>query len=359
VIFEKANVLIVGRGLAGSTLAYFLAEEGISVDIIDRELDQTSSKIAAGVIKPVTGRRIVKTWNADTLIPFAVNFYNNIQTNVESSFFRKTKLLQVFSSVSDKNNWIARSVDSEVKEYFSNIVNPSESGKFLKSPYGGVYLNSCYRLETVLFLKEIMVLNNQYVNTIKEDFTFKNLKIEGNYVSYKNIKYRKIIFCEGFEAVKNQFFKDVPFAPLKGEILKIKFSDEIEDKIISSGIYIVPVGNKTAIAGATYDWNDLSSGTTADGKQKIVDKLKQILTLPYQIISHKAAHRPTVQDRRPVIGLHNNFPSVGIFNGLGTKGVLLAPYYAEQLAAHIGRGHKIENEVNVRRFEALTTNRDT
>ena len=61
---SSLDYLIVGMGLAGSALAYFLSKNGKKIALIDNNIDQTSSKIAAGLYNPITGRKMVKTWMA-------------------------------------------------------------------------------------------------------------------------------------------------------------------------------------------------------------------------------------------------------------------------------------------------------
>ena len=55
-------------------------------------------------------------------------------------------------------------------------------------------------------------------------------------------------------------------------------------------------------------------------------------------------------DRRPVIGCHPEEDRVAIFNGLGTKGVSLAPYFSDLFAQHLVENRQLCSEVDVRRF---------
>lgn len=51
------------------------------------------------------------------------------------------------------------------------------------------------------------------------------------------------------------------------------------------------------------------------------------MKIPYNVVEHKAGVRPSVSDRRPVLGPCKDYEQLVVFNGLGTKGVSLAPFF--------------------------------
>ena len=74
------------------------------------------------------------------------------------------------------------------------------------------------------------------------------------------------------------------------------------------------------------------------------------MNVPFEVVDHKAAVRPTVKERRPFIGIHPNHKQIGIFNGLGAKGVLLAPFFASHFSEYLLGKTELMKEIDVKRF---------
>jgi glycine/D-amino acid oxidase-like deaminating enzyme len=172
-------------------------------------------------------------------------------------------------------------------------------------------------------------------------------------IIYGNIVASKVIFCQGHENGANPYFQYLPFKQAKGEVLIIEKKDLLLDDILHNGINIVPYGEHTYWVGSTFNWSDLSTKTTSEGKETLQKQLDETIIGDYKIIKHWAGIRPTVKDRRPMLGLHNKHPQIGIFNGLGTRGVMLAPYFSNQLVQHILHRKSLDREVDIQRFNEL------
>ena len=110
----KVDCIIAGQGLAGSLLAWFLLKQGKSILVVDDGFIQSSSRVAAGIIHPITGRRLVKTWKADTLIPYAFNCYREIESVLNESFFYDSPILEIFTSIQHRNEWMSRSAEEDI-----------------------------------------------------------------------------------------------------------------------------------------------------------------------------------------------------------------------------------------------------
>lgn len=344
------DFIIVGGGLAGKTLAFYLLKQGKQVVVVDQNVPSTSSKIGAGIIHPVTGRRIVKTWMADTLIPFAKSFYEEIEKKYQRKIFHSFPILEIFGSAKSKNDWVTRSSEQGFENYFSEEIKPGKFSEFFNCDFGGILLKGTGYVDLPSYLECIHGKLNSHDTLIEETFLFDDLKVCESFVLWKNIQASKIIFCDGHNCVSNPFFKHIPFLPAKGEILKIFCRDLPESFILNHSMFVLPVGNHLFKAGSTYKWNFENTDPSQEGKNKIIKFLDGFLKVEYEIVSHHAAVRPTIQDRRPVIGLHPKYKSIGVFNGLGTKGALLAPYFAKQFADFLLSSENIDAEVNVSRF---------
>src|SRR5690606_14629591 len=166
---------------------------------------------------------------------------------------------------------------------------------------------------------------------LPEAFDYDLLQAENNQICYKNITTKKIIFAEGFSMHQNPYFNQMPLDGTKGEVLTVRIPDLKTSVILKSNIFVLPIREDLYRVGATYDWKDKSEQPTEDGKNQLLDDLKTLIDLPFEIVEHKAGIRPTVRDRRPLVGTHYKHPNIHLLNGLGTRGVLLGPYLAEQL----------------------------
>lgn len=344
------DYIITGQGLAGSLLARELLRAGKKLLIIDENKKFTSSKIAAGLVLPVSGRRIVKTWKADLLIRFAKNFYLQLEKDIGERLFYDLPVIEIFSSVKNSNDWLSRSGEPTYKKYIGEEIKPEKLNNILNTGYGGITVNNSGFLDiskSIELLRKYFQSKNIFEPAV---FSFDDLKISKDGVKWKNYFASKIIFCEGYNSVMNPFFKHLPYLPAKGEILKI-YSDKLpENYIINHGMHILPMGNHEFKVGSTFQWNFKDDCPSKQGKEQIENFLRKFLKVNYKIISYEAAIRPTVQDRRPFVGLHAIHPCIGIFNGLGTKGVILAPYFAKQFADFLDGKSKIDEEADVKRY---------
>ena len=163
-----------------------------------------------------------------------------------------------------------------------------------------------------------------------------------------------IVFCEGFNINKNPFFKKLPITGTKGEFLIVKISNFNLNKIIKkSSIFIMPLENQYYWVGATYDNSDKKRSPTQLKKQWLIDKLESIISKPYKIVEHKASIRPSTTDRRPIIGPHPKYKNIYLLNGLGSRGVLLAPTLSRWLYNYIYKSSPIPKEADINRFKEV------
>ncbi len=349
---RRPNILIVGQGFAGSLLAWNLVRKNIPVTVIDDDPEFNATKVAAGIIIPITGRRLAKTYLADQLLPFAFDTYREIEKNSERKLFFEMNVLQVFSSSSNLNEWYARSSEPGMEDYCDSIVSQDKMPNNVRNNYGGIVLKKCGYIDTLALTESIIEIVKEKGNYFKDRLDFNDLTPTGDSVKWNGNSYSHIIFCEGYQATLNPYFSFIPFKPAKGEIIDFITTGLTESFIISSGnIYILPLANGNFRAGATYEWNNLSEAVTSEGLNYLSTNLQKAIGSDFSITGHQAGIRPAMLDRRPCLGLHPKFQCIGIFNGLGTKGALLAPFYANEMASLILEGRPIDDDVNIRRFD--------
>ena len=360
------DYLIIGQGIAGSVLAETLLEKGCKILVLDEDIEITSSKVAAGICNPVTGRNLLKTWHADQLFPFLKTFYQKLEKKLQTTFLYETPVYRAYKNIEEQNLWAGRSSDEGWKQYVNMDVDNDKYSQFIDNPLGGWETKQSYWLNLSLFLEKYRnyLLENQIYTKGKLDYN--DLDIKADRVIWKDIEAQKVIFCEGFQVIHNPFFNWLPFNPVKGEMINIQFEDERMqlDAIINQGIFIQPLKNGEYQVGATYEWKNLNNEISEKAKVELTEKLNNLLKLPYIVTRQKAAVRPATRQRRPLIGIHPEYQSLAIFNGLGTKGVSLAPFFASQFYNYLAEPDEttaqdlLDREVNIRNYNHLTEKRN-
>jgi glycine oxidase len=279
-------------------------------------------------------------------------FYKEVEKLVNAEFYNKKKIVKLFAEENEREFWLKKTKEA-VGKYLSNNIYDNFLENIVYAPLGASEVIQAGNLNTALFLNSCREYFKTNDSLITEKFDYDQIQISEDHVVYKEVNTSKVIFCEGYKVSKNPYFDWLPFKLTKGEILTIKLSDDNsipEEKVINKGVFILPVGNNSYKVGSTYEWNDLDEKTTEKGREELIDKLNKVLKVPFEIISHDAGIRPTVNDRRPILGLHPKHSVLAVFNGMGTKGVMLAPFFAQQMVDFLEKKISLNNEVNIVRF---------
>jgi len=344
----QTDFLIIGQGLAGTTLAINLLKAGASVHIIDNKRNSNSSRIAAGLFNPLVFRRITFGWRGMELLEAAGNFYRDAEETLGDRFFQSEYLYRVHGTADERDNWLMLINEPGFDQLLGS---PEETSKrpWLHQPFGGAKVNGAGFLDTEIFLDGMRSRFKNEGQLSELDFIPGKLELKEDSVSYEGINASTIIFCEGYLGKENPWFGNLPFNPAKGELLIIKAPD-LPEEIFNGGVYGVPLGDGYFKVGSTYSWEFEDASPTDDGKAELKQRLEEVLAAHYEIVSHQAGIRPTVRDRRPLVGIHPLYPQLAIFNGLGTKGVLLAPLLSKEFATSLVSGIDFNADYSIERF---------
>lgn len=350
---QKINTdfLIIGQGIAGTLLHFCLKKRGQKVHVIDRHHKGASSIVAAGGINPVTGKRFVKSWKIDQLLPVVNRMYRELEEALQIPIFTPRNVYRILNNPGEENTWIARSADPGYAKYFVENPTVDEFEKYLKPSVSVGEISNGGQVDLpglITAYREKLIADNELTT---EDFEYEKLDILDNQIQYKNITATKVIFCEGAASAENPFFKHLPFQLSKGEALTIKIDKARLEKIVRRKISLVPMPDKNYWAGATNSWEQTDDIPTKVGKAELIRYLNEMLDVPYEILNHTAAFRPTIKDRRPMLGAHSEISNLLIFNGLGTKGASLAPFLAEAFCDWILEDTPLSEEVDIKRFK--------
>ncbi len=347
---KKFDVIIAGQGIAGSLLSWFFIKKGFSVLVVDQEDEITSSRIAGGMIHPITGRRLVKSWKADTFIPFAISTFNDIESVLHKKHFHEMSVLEVFHDNGHRNSWMSKSEDPACADFIGDVCAPSKVPAFVNAPLGGQYVINSGWLDTENFLQDYRLFLQEINSYQTGSIDTSAVTCTKNGIQWNDIEASYFITCTGYEAKVDPSWNWLPFNPAKGEILEIASDELPTDQVIHNRIKIIPLAPGKFKCGATYTWDSLDGIPSAEGLKKLEDGLLHMVNVPYKILSHRAAIRPSTVDRRPFLGKHPQHPQLAIFNGLGTKGVMLAPFLAEQMVDFLMNDQPLDPEFDIARF---------
>ena len=342
------DYLIIGSGLAGISFSEMALQNGKSILVMDNS-SQNSSKIAAGLYNPVILKRFSEVGQAKEHLLVMNEFFSVLEKKLNSQVDFKMPILRKFFSIEEQNNWFAASDKVNIGPYLSTrlITKKYES---IDSPFGyGEVLQTGY-VDTALLLekyKNYLITNQLF---LEESFDYGLLQEETDGIRYKDIQAKHIIFAEGFGMHANPYFQHLPLDGTKGELLIIKAPLLDLDVILNTSLYILPLGNDLFKIGATYNWDDKTALPTEAGKNELVQRIKEIITCDFEIMEHHAGVRPTVKDRKPLIGTYEHHNSIHILNGLGTRGVMLGPAMAKALFENIEYQKPLDRFVDIKRF---------
>ncbi len=346
------DYIIVGFGLAGLSFSEQLYLNDKSFVVIS-ERTNSSSVVAGGMYNPVILKRFTSPWNAVSQLDYAVPFYKNIEERLGISVLFPFPVLRVFNSIEEQNNWLIASDKTKLSSFLSlDFVANNNTHINANNSLGEV--KNAGRL-VVSDLLDVYSKDLQKSNSfINASFNFSNLHWNGvNYV-YQGLEAKNILFCEGFGLKQNPFFNYLPLNGTKGEVLIIKAPNLNLTSIIKSGIFIIPLEvADTYLIGATYEWDDKSWNVTTNAKNELIAKLDLVINCSYEIIDQLAGIRPTVKDRRPLVGKHPVQPNMYVLNGLGTRGVMVGPSVSKQLFDAIETDTKLDDEIDISRFHNL------
>lgn len=350
----KIDYIIVGLGLAG--LAF--VEELIAAKktfLVFEDDSQTSSLVAGGVYNPVILKRFTPVWNAEEQLEIALPFYKEIEEKLNITIDQKFVIKKSFKSIEDQNNWFTALDKPKLVKYLDpKLDKRSYNGVIADFSFGNV--NETGRIDT----EKLITAYRAYLETANhirfEQFKHDELIIDEGSLNYKGIEATKIVFCEGFGIKQNPYFNYLPINEAKGELLTIHAPELNIDFLLKSTLFVMPLGDNNYKIGATFNWTDKTSNPSEEGKEELVEKLKKVITVPYTIVSQSAGIRPTVSGRRPLVGIHPDYANLIVLNGLGTRGVMIAPTVAKNLYNHLYNDERLDEEIDIIRFKHLKDN---
>lgn len=340
------DALIIGGGIAGTTLSFQLHRAGWTIHLVDEPKEFTASKVASGLYNPLVLKRRRVVWKAPEMLDTLPSFYRQMEAECEGDFFDDKPVWEVLHDPGAENDWVALSDLPKFEPLIGAVLsnpNPSVVAHKIGEVAGSgrvdvpkMILDWSKHLRSLSSFSEGLV--------VPEELTYSDGSWEWNGEQFK-----RIIWTKGFDD-HHPHFPNLPFSPTKGEVLIVRSPELQLDHILHGGVFIMPLGNDLYKVGATYSWDPLDVIPTSKGKEHLLAEWKKLVNVECEVIEHVAGIRPNVKDRKPLLGKSSEAPESYIFNGLGSRGILMAPWLSGMMLKYIQGEGDLLSEVDISRF---------
>jgi glycine oxidase len=343
---EFVDYLVVGQGLAGSLLALLLLEKGSSVIVVDNDHQHAASRAAAGIINPITGKRLNRPTLIDELLKRVFTVYPKIEAQLAVPLFRPQTVLRLLQNKEDAERWKRQSGLPEYREYLSNT--PPRPFPLFRNQFGVFEVTKAAQLDIrslILRAREFLLARQSLVN---QRFDYADLNNLPDRIRWKQFTARYAIFCEGYRMARNPYFSEIALKPAKGETLTMATTDFAEARIVQHGKWIFRNLAGEILCGTNYRWDSLDERPTHAARKEIEQAIREFFVSDFEIGDQRAGVRPVTRvDNRPIVGVHPRWPRFAILNGLGSKGALQAPFAAQELISALQEGKPIRKEIDL------------
>lgn len=345
-MIEK-DFLIVGFGIAGACFAKLCLQNNLKFAIVS-DKEKSATHTAAGAFNPVVLKKFTPVWEAESYINKLKKTFHEFEQLLNKKYIFNIPTYRVFSSQNEISTWQNKRQSNPILNRFLSEKIIENSCKNISAPFGfGEVLETGYI--------DMNLLINDFEQKFKHNFLFHKFKHselinEGDNWVYNGGKFKNIVFSEGIKIKFNPYFSDIKIIENKGETMIISTDDDLPKAIVKSRNFMMPIGENKYYIGATYSRDFIDDKPTQEGLYELKRGLNHYFKGEYEILEHRAALRPTVIDRRPVIGRHNEYNNMFLLNGMGTRGTFNAPSMSKILFNFINKNTEIQREINIDRI---------
>lgn len=341
------DFLIVGAGIAGLSLAWQLEKKHKSFLIIDPGGQHKSSRVAAGMFNPISGKRMTVNWRVQELLTDLHETFNEFNSLLGKKYLVDANIIQCFGNTKESNDFSLQLEKSDFSRFIGS--NPTEIDG-LNQEFGSFEVLGSGWVKTKEWIEDFQDYLLKKGAFIKDKVEWKALSLDGNEWHWQGHSFAKVVSCEGYHYQNNPYFNWLPFKLCKGQVLNIQCVGLNQKYILKKGVYLVHQYDDVYKVGATYEWDFEDEKPNELGKENLINKLDKLLTLPYSIVSQESGVRPTTRDRAAILGKHPEVKNLYCFNGLGTKGMLQAPFLAKHFLAAMEGLTSLDPKVAIERF---------
>ncbi|MGK0385556.1 MAG: glycine oxidase [Patiriisocius sp.] len=352
---KNVDYIVVGLGIGGLTFSKTLLEQDKSFVVIDSGI-QGATKASGGVLNPTVLKRFTAAWNSAEFISKAFPFYKSLAKEVSHDVLYPTGIHRILASVEEQNNWMVASDKEALSGFLSSEILKNNNSAIV-APFGLGAVQQAQTIKPLSLLKLYQAFLKKKGLYIEEHFKHDLLLVTQEGVKYKDILARKIVFAEGAGVVYNPYFT-VPISPEgkkvfvgnKGEYIIIKAPTLKSEAILKGPVMIIPLGDDLYKVGASYGRDDFSMHTTAIACEEISEKLRKMISCDFVVVDQVTGIRPTVKDRKPLVGSLQEDKIISFLNGLGARGLTMAPLLAEHLFNYLEHDRPLPKIIDIKRF---------
>ena len=352
---KKVDYIIVGLGIGGLAFAKTLQDQNRSFVVFDKK-NPGATVASGGVLNPTVLKRFTAAWNSEFFIAKAYPFYKSLEKVVNENVLFNTSIRRILANIEEQNNWMVASDKAILSRFLSSEILTNHN-LAIQAPFGFGVVQEAKTIDPASLLnsfKEFLRVNHQFV---QEDFKHEALKVNQSGVQYKDLLASKIVFAEGAGVASNPYFnlsispeREKVFVGNKGEYIIIKAPALKSKAILKGPVMIIPLGGDLYKVGASYGRDDFSSNITAQAREEISEKVKKMISCKFEVVNQVTGIRPTVKDRKPLIGCLQDSKTISFLNGLGTRGLTMAPLLAEHLFEYLENDKTLPEAINIKRF---------
>ena len=343
------DYLVVGLGLAGVSICEALEENGHSYHVIS-DGKQMASTVAGGIYNPVVLKRLKAVWKGDSFLDYALPFYRDLEAKLNTDFLEETTVKRRFASVEEQNRWFEAASDPHLKRFLSTEIIPN-TNKALIAPYGFGNVLETGRVNVPKLIRRYQEYLIKEGRHSLETVDMGALEITKDAVRYRDLKAKRIIWAIGHRNSALTYFTYIPLVGNKGELITVKAPELQLDALIKGPAFVLPIGDDLYKVGATYDRSDMTYKPTKAARRLLCGQLESMVSCPYEIVAQETGIRPTVPDRRPLLGRHPQLKNLVLYNGLGSRGVLMAPWLGRHLWEYLEKGKELLPELSIDRYQ--------
>jgi len=338
-------------------LAWLLLREGQRIIVCDPGKNNSASRIAAGIVNPILGKRFVKAPSTELYLQEALTLYQQIGEFFRQAFYYKKPMLRLFNDANERTSFFKRIDDSNYQPYIGTSIGPKTNLHGLKLEFGGYQqLNSGF-LDCDRFLRTLRAHFSTENSLLSEAIDYDEIAQRKSGIHWHGKRVNRMVCCDGFATNANPWFSWLPFQPSKGEILSLKSETNMPDAIVNKGRWLLALDQQSFKLGATYQWTPLDTVPSQPARDNLLKFYNELFAAPPQasVVQHQAGIRPGTLDKSPFIGAHPECKEIMVFNGFGSTGVLRIPYYAERLKQHLLHASPLPRSANINRYYARYT----
>lgn len=322
-------------------LGWYAQQAGMSFHIYDTGASKSATAVSSGIINPVTGHRFVKSWMIDDLISVARKTYDEIGDYLGKKVITDYPIWRHIPDIQGENIWSSRHMDPAYEGYLGLPMKQNLDKIIFEDFHAWGVVSGGAVVDTRSLIK---LCRERWIGQgalLEKDFDSAHLVIEEGRFIYESERYKHVILAGGIRGMATPWFKTDVYRPAKGEVLICRISGFYADRVIKYKKFLVPLGGDRYWVGSNYDHDNTSLEPDPSGRELLEAWMQEGIKGDYEVLEHLSGIRPATKYRRPLIGRHASIPGLYLMNGLGTKGISLAPYFARRVIGSIASDQSV------------------